>query len=116
MLQTQCLKVPIIPGKEAEVKNWLAALSTRHQEVLEAITSEDIADEAMFYAKEPSGEFLYLYSRAPDLAVAGAAFQKSQLPIDQEFKRISAECLDYRSAIRLELLLSADSRNKYVYP
>lgn len=116
MLETQCIKIPVISGKEAQVREWIAALATRHDEVIEAIVSEKIHDEAVFCAKEPAGTFLYLYSRSPDLASAGAAFQASELKVDQEFKQILGECLDFTSALSLELLFCADGESKRVYP
>ncbi|TQV76069.1 hypothetical protein FKG94_15785 [Exilibacterium tricleocarpae] len=109
MLKTQCLKVPIVTGREARVRHWLASLNSRKHAVLEAIRSEQIADEAIFYADEAGGSFLYLYARAFDFAVAAEAFQSSALPIDREFKIIYGECLDFEAALPLELLFAADS-------
>lgn len=115
MLQTQCLKIPILQGKAAQLRTWIHTLSKRPNEVVEALESEDIADKAVFYGKEPSGEYLYLYFRSADLATATATFQASDLPIDMELKALLAECLDFTSAISLELLFSADQEKQDIF-
>jgi hypothetical protein len=115
MLQIQCVKVPVIPGCEARVRDWIASLSGRHQEVLEALAAEQIDDEAIFLGKEPAGEFLYFYSRAPDPESAAKAFKSSELAIDQELKAILRECLELSAAVRLELLLAADRHHRQVF-
>jgi hypothetical protein len=94
----------------------MTSLSSRRQEVIEALAAEQIEDEAIFLGKEPAGEFLYFYSRAPDLESAAAAFKSSELAINQELKEILVECLDFTSAVRLELLLAADRRHRQVFP
>lgn len=109
MLQIQCVKIRIIDGKSERVRSWIASLGTRQHEVRAALAAEGIADEAVFFASERAGDFLYLYSRAPDLASAAAAFQGSSHAVDVEFRGIMAECLEVATAAPLELLFAAES-------
>ncbi len=108
MLQCQCLKIPVREGSAPKLRTWIAGLAGREREVLEALESEGIHDEAVFLSSEPSGDSLYLYSRAADLAAAGAAFQRSTLDVDVEFKQLLQECLDLENATPLRLLFAAD--------
>ena len=108
MAQVQCLKIPIIPGTGDRLRSWIASLDERGDEVRAALAAEEILDEAVFYASEDGGEYLYLYSRAADLARSAAAFQQSQLPVDAEFKRLMGECLELGRAVALELVFAAD--------
>jgi len=109
MLQCQCVKIPVREGSAPKLRAWIAGLGEREGEVLEALEAEGIHDEAVFLSSEPSGEYLYLYSRAADLAAAGAAFQQSTLAVDVEFKQLMQECLDLEGATLLRLLFAADS-------
>ncbi len=109
MLQIQCVKIRIIDGKSERVRSWIASLAARRDEVGAALAAEGIADEAVFFASESAGDFLYLYSRAPDLAGAAAAFQSSSHAVDVEFRGIMAECLDAATAAPLELLFAAEN-------
>jgi hypothetical protein len=109
MLQIQCVKIRIIDGNSERVRAWVASLGTRKDEVRAALAAEGIADEAVFFASERAGDFLYLYSRAPDLASAAAAFKSSSHAVDVEFRGIMAECLEVATAAPLELLFAAES-------
>lgn len=109
MTQLQCLKIPIIHGTGERLRAWIASLAERGDEVRAALAAEEILDEAVFYASEADGEYLYLYSRGADLVRSAAAFQQSQLPVDAEFKELMAECLDLGRARALELVFAADS-------
>jgi hypothetical protein len=115
MLQVQCLKIPVVPGKGAALRAWMADLTARRAEVLEALASEEVTDEAVFLATEGAQEYLYLYSRAADLAAAGRAFQESTLALDQEFKQLMSECLDLAAAQPLTLGFAADADRETVY-
>jgi hypothetical protein len=112
MLQIQCVKIRIIDGKSERVRSWVASLGTRRDEVRAALAVEGIADEAVFFASERAGDFLYLYSRAPDLASAAAAFQSSSHAVDVEFRGIMTECLEIATAAPLELLFAADNSGR----
>jgi L-rhamnose mutarotase len=114
MLQVQCVKIPVLDGKVTQLRGWIEGLSARRPEVLEAITSEGIADETVFLGVEGDRSFLYLYSRATSFAAAAAAFEVSELAVDVEFKRLMAECLDMESAEPLILLFAADRERGWV--
>jgi hypothetical protein len=109
MMQVQCLKIPIVDGTADRLRTWIVSLAHRGDEVRAALAVEGILDEAVFYASEADGQYLYLYSRAADLARSAAAFERSQLPVDREFKQLIAECLDMGRATSLELVFAADS-------
>jgi len=114
MLQVQCVKIPVLDGRVAEVRAWVEGLSARRSEVLEALAAEGVEDEAVFLGVEGDRHVLYLYSRAPSLAAAGAAFETSGLAVDVEFKRLMAECLDLQAAQPLVLVFAADRERGWV--
>ncbi len=114
MLQIQCVKIPVLDGRVGEVRAWVEGLSARRAEVLEALAVEGIEDEAVFLGVEGAGYVLYLHSRAPSLAAAGAAFETSGLSVDVEFKRVMTECLDMSAAEPLVLLFAADRARGWV--
>ncbi len=109
MLQTQCLKVPVKPGKEAELKAWVTGLNQRQTEVQAAIIAEGINDEAVFFSEEGGQTFMYMYSRSADLLAANAAFESSEMAVDVEFKHIMLDCLDLVNAQPLKLLFAVDA-------
>lgn len=110
MNQVQCVKIPIVPAGADRLRDWIAGLSERQEEIQQALASEGIISEAVFSSHEPSGEFLYIVTRAENLAAANAAFQASQLPVDVELKQLLGECLDLGSATALELLFAATAQ------
>ncbi|GGX62633.1 DUF6176 family protein [Saccharospirillum salsuginis] len=114
MLQCQCLKIPVKPEKTETLLAWIGNLKDRKDEVLEALSSEGINDEAVFVSQEGDRHFLYLYSRSEDLEAAAMAFQQSNLAVDVEFKSILAECLDFPSALALNPVFYADGRERSV--
>jgi hypothetical protein len=114
-LQCQCLRIPVQKGKIKQIESWIAGLSDRENEVIEALRSEGIRDEAVFLMNEGEMSYLYLYSRSKDLMSAGRAFEESSLPVDIEFKQIMAECLDLSNAVPLKLVFSADGSEKTVF-
>ncbi len=114
MLQIQCVKIPVLDGRVGEVRAWVERLSARRAEVLEALTAEGIADEAVFLGVEGDRHVVYLYSRSPSLTAAGEAFEGSRLDVDVEFKRLMAECLDMSAAEPLLLLFAADRERGWV--
>jgi len=113
-LQCQCLKIPVLEGQAPRVRSWVAGLSTRADEVLGALESEGIHDEAVFLAQEGGVEYLYLYSRAEDLEAAGRAFEQSTLAVDLEFKQLLSELLDFSQAVTLPLVFCADRPEQWV--
>ena len=48
MLQIQCVKIPVLDGRVAEVRAWVEGLSARRSEVLAALAAEGVEDEAVF--------------------------------------------------------------------
>lgn len=114
-LQCQCLKIPVQKGKVKVIESWVAGLSDRKNEVIEALQAEGIRDEAVFLMNEGKMSYLYLYSRSRDLISAGRAFEASTLPVDIEFKQIMAECLDLSNAVPLNLVFCADGSEKTVF-
>ena len=113
MDQVQCIKVPILSGNGQRLRDWIADLPRRNTEIQQALDSEGIVYEAVFFSHETTGDFLFIVTHAPDLAAANAAFQASQLPIDLEFKQLLRECLDLGSATALELLFAAAAEPQY---
>jgi len=114
MLQVQCVRIPVLEGRMAKLREWIDGLSGRRPEVLEALESEGVADEAVFLGSEGDRDYLYLYSRSASVAAAGAAFDASRLSVDVEFKRLMAECLELQAAEPLILLFAADRGGGWV--
>ncbi|MGE3275149.1 MAG: DUF6176 family protein [Vicinamibacterales bacterium] len=113
-MQVQCIRIRVLEGRAGEVRTWMKSLHTRADEVLEALAGEGMSDEAVFLLREGDAEFLYIYSRARDLAEAAEAFQASSRPVDVEFKDVIQSCLDVESLTTLDLVFAADLSARFV--
>jgi hypothetical protein len=86
----------IKPEKETELRAWLAALSTRADEVRLTFVDETVRHEQAFILQTVDGPVLVYAVEAEDFERGRAAFAQSTHPIDKEHKRVMAECLGDR--------------------
>jgi Family of unknown function (DUF6176) len=105
MAESQCLRIKLCEGKTEAFLSWARSLPGRMQEVSESLAAEGILAEHIFLERSASGDYLHFYTRAENLAVASAAFQKSALTVDLEAKKIMAETWDFSSVKVLERVL-----------
>lgn len=83
----------IKPDKEVQLRAWLAALSTRADEVRATFVDETVRQEQAFILQTAEGPVLVCAMEAEDFKRGRAAFNQSNHPIDEEHKSIMAECL-----------------------
>ncbi|MBL8985011.1 MAG: hypothetical protein JNJ80_01985 [Gemmatimonadetes bacterium] len=104
--QVQCLRIKLRPGTTDRMVSFLRGLRDRPAEVQASLALEGMTRESLFLERTEQGDYLVFYSRAVDLARAAAAFQTSQLPLDQETMRLIAET--WESAVPLELIVDLE--------
>lgn len=83
----------IKPEKEVQIRRWLTELSTRADEVRATFVDETVRHEQAFILQTAQGPVLVYAVEAENFERGRAAFTQSPHPIDQEHKRIMAECL-----------------------
>jgi hypothetical protein len=81
----------IRPEKVERLKNRLAELVRRKDEVRATFRQEGIRHEQAFLLEDRDGPLLVYVMEAEDPERASAAFRASQLPIDLEHARVLAE-------------------------
>ena len=104
-METQCVRVPLKPGKTDRFLAWLDAVRPRVAEMHESMKREGVVFEAMFLERAESGDSVVFYMRAKDLAAAQTAFSSSKLPIDIETQSTIAESWDTSRAVPLTVCL-----------
>jgi uncharacterized protein DUF6176 len=83
----------IKPGKEARLREWLAQLNDRADEVRATFRDETVRAEQAFIAVGPQGPMLVYAVEAADFERGAAAFADSQHPIDAEHRAVMQECV-----------------------
>jgi len=86
-------------GKEARLRNWLAELSARADEVRATFVDETVRSEQAFLVQTADGLMLIYAVEATDLECARAAFEQSSHAIDAGHKKVMSECLGDRLEI-----------------
>jgi hypothetical protein len=81
------------PGEEANLRNWLAELNRRQDEVRETFVQEGVRHEQAYLVRTSDGPILVYAMEAADHESAREAFQNSTLPIDEEHKRVMRQVL-----------------------
>ncbi len=74
-------------GKEQDLREWLAELNRRQEEVRETFAQESVRHEQAYLIPSSDGAILVYAVEAEDLKRARHAFGESTLPIDAEHKR-----------------------------
>lgn len=109
MAEVQCIKVRIQPGQTEHLVKFLRSLVERGPEVQEALNAEGIVLESLFLERGDQSDYLVFYTRADDLANAGAAFAASALPLDLETKAMIAKTWADATALELVVDLERES-------
>ncbi len=87
------------PGKEAQLRAWLAELSARADEVRATFVDETVRHEQAFVLQTVDGPVLLYAMEAADFDRGGAAFARSEHAIDEEHRQVMRECLGDRLEI-----------------
>ena len=83
----------IRPGKEEQLRKWLAELNARADEVRATFKDETVRAEQAFIMNGSDGPVLVYVVEAADLARGAAAYATSAHPIDAEHRAVMQECL-----------------------
>ena len=83
----------IRPGKEQDLRDWLAELNRRQEEVRETFAQESVRHEQAYLIPSSDGAILVYAMEAEAHKRARHAFQVSTLPIVAAHKRAMGEAL-----------------------
>jgi len=84
------------PGKEAQLRAWLAELSARTDEVRSTFVEETVRHEQAFVLQTVDGPILVYAMEAADCDRGRVVFAQSKHAIDEEHKQVMGECLGDR--------------------
>jgi hypothetical protein len=84
------------PEKEQRLRDWLAELMTRQQEVRQSFAQEGARQEQAFILPTSDGPIFVHVMEAEDTERAFAAYGESGLPIDAQNRAVLAETLAER--------------------
>jgi hypothetical protein len=76
------------------MRDWLAELNARHDEVRESFGAAGVRAEQAFLVPGPAGTLLIYVSEAESHGEAERAFDASALAIDVEHRRVMEECVE----------------------
>lgn len=102
-MQSQCVKVPLLPGKTARFLAWVQENKGRRGEMIESMKREGVMAEAMFLERGATGDFVVHYMKAESLAHVAEVFEKSKEPIDIGARAMIQECWDTANTIYLNV-------------
>jgi len=105
MPESQCIRVKLRPGKTEEFLRWAKTLSSRDNEVHDALRTEEILAENIFLERSAAGDFILFYTKAKNLLRANQIFASSVHPLDVEAKAVIASTWDLSTLQRLELVV-----------
>lgn len=74
-----------------QIREWLALLPERREELRAAYRAEGTRHEQFFLVRGVDGPVLVLITELADLEHGAASFLRSHLPIDVEFKQLIQE-------------------------
>jgi hypothetical protein len=95
-MEDQMLRVSfarVKPEKEQRLRDWLAELMTRQQEVRQSFAQEGTRQEQAYILPTSDGPVLVHVMEAEDTERAFAAYRESDLAIDAEHRAVLAETL-----------------------
>jgi hypothetical protein len=81
------------PGQEGALRQWLAELSRRQDEVRATFAREGVRHEQAYLVSTAEGPILIYAMEATDEDRAVSTFKESTLPIDQEHRQRMAQVL-----------------------
>jgi Family of unknown function (DUF6176) len=93
MLQTWIHRIK--PEKEQRLREWLAELNSRTNEVRDSFSAAGVRAEQAFVLSGVTGALLVYVSEAADHAHAARVFAGSQLSIDVEHRQVMDECIEH---------------------
>ncbi len=88
-------------GQEETLRNWMAELNRRHDEVAETFAVEGTRHEQAYLLKTSDGPILIYAMEAPDHELAAASFERSKMAIDIEHKRVMKQVLAGKADVEL---------------
>lgn len=106
MLQVTVVRVR--PEKVARLKEWMAELECRADEVRETFRQEGVRHEQAVLVETSDGPLLVYVGEMADVEASQRAFASSTLPIDAEHKAALAEVLGDRPPTTTLLDLRAE--------
>ena len=83
----------INPGQEGRLRDWLAELMRRKDEVRATFKQESVRHERAFLLPTADGTALLYVVEAEDLEQASEAYKNSTLPIDMEHRQVMKQVL-----------------------
>jgi hypothetical protein len=108
-LELKMLKIvlrKVKAGQEGRLRDWLAELMRRKDEVRETFKQETVRHEQGYLLNTADGTVLIYVIEAEDLEQASRVYKNSTLPIDFEHRQIMEQALG--DAIHVELLYECD--------
>ena len=78
----------VIPGREAEVDEWMAMLNERETECVATLDGERMAVEAIFRMTDEEGDWLYWF----ELHASGAGKITGDHPVDRDHLAYAKRC------------------------
>jgi len=81
------------PEKETRLRDWLAELNVRADEVRETFKGETVRAEQAFIVNGESGPILVYIMEAEDFERGAKAYAESTHKIDAEHRSVMKECL-----------------------
>lgn len=92
MLQTWIHRIK--PGKEQRLRDWLAEMNSRSNEVRESFAAAGVRAEQAFVLSGVTGSLFIYVSEAADQGHAARTYAASTLPIDLEHRQVMEECIE----------------------
>lgn len=90
----------IKPEKEARLREWLAELNARADEVRATFEAETVRAEQAYIVPTHDGPLLVYAMEAEDFDRGREAFAASKHEIDHEHRAVMRECLDESLGLR----------------
>ena len=90
------------PGQEQRLRDWLAELMRRKDEVRETFKQETVRLEQGYLLSTAEGMALIYVIEAEDLEQVSVAYRNSTLPLDIEHKQVMGQVLG--DPVSIELL------------
>jgi hypothetical protein len=84
----------VLPGQVGPLREWMAGLMARQEEVLETFVAETVRSEQAWLVESPEGPVLVFCVEAEDLEEAAAAYRTSELTIDLEHQAAMRSFVD----------------------
>jgi hypothetical protein len=81
-------------GKEPRLREWLAELNSRAEEVRESFAAAGVRAEQALVLSGVTGSLLVYVSEAADQEHATRVFDTSSLAVDTEHRRVMDECIE----------------------